>query len=218
MKTRWLNKEGNTDCILFFNGWGMDENTVNHLDRKGFDICMFYDYKTIHPEEIALSSYSRVYVVSWSLGVWVTGFVIDALGVNVSKSIALNGTQLPVDLCYGIPPQVFENTFTNWDERNRKKFNRRVLGGKSAFELYEHKLVSRNVVEQQVELGVILKLVKQTTVTNFCFDTALIGQQDLIFSPENQWEFWKRKAMVVEFMLPHYPFNYFNSWKQIISL
>jgi len=218
MKITWLNKDDNKDCILFFNGWGMDECAINHLDKKGFDICMFYDYKAIRPLEMELSAYSKVYVVAWSLGVWAAGFIIDTLGVKTAKSIAINGTQLPVDLSCGIPPSVFKNTYTNWDSNNRDRFNRRVLGGKAAFELHQQKLVSRDIEEQQVELGIILNQVKENSSANFCFDTALIGQKDLIFSPINQWRFWKRKATVIELMLPHYPFNFFKNWHQIISV
>ena len=183
MKTTWLNKTGHKDCILFFNGWGMDASAINHLDTKGFDVCMLNDYKTIHPLEMDLSSYSEVYVVAWSLGVWAAGLVIDSINIKTTKSIAINGTQLPVDLSCGIPPSVFKNTHANWNTANRNRFNRRVLGGKAAFELHQHKLTSREIEEQQVELGVILDLATENTVPKFCLDTAIIGQEDLIFSP-----------------------------------
>lgn len=218
MKTTWLNKEGLKDCILFFNGWGMDASAINHLDTKGFDVCMFYDYKTIRPLEMNLSAYSKIHVVAWSLGVWAAGFVIDILGVKTVKSIAINGTQFPVDLSLGIHPSVFKNTHANWNNANRNRFNRRVLGGKAAFELHQHKLTSREIEEQQVELEVILELVTKKGIPVFNFETALIGQKDLIFSPCNQWRFWKRRAIVIELALPHYPFNYFRNWQQIISL
>ena len=29
---------GSKRCILFFNGWGMDSNSIKHLDGKGFDL------------------------------------------------------------------------------------------------------------------------------------------------------------------------------------
>ncbi|MBL4744998.1 MAG: DUF452 family protein [Flavobacteriaceae bacterium] len=218
MKITWLNKDGNNDCILFFNGWGMDACVINHLETKGYDVCMLNDYKAIDSLKIEVSGYSKVYVVAWSLGVWAASCILDSLDLNITKAIAINGTQMPVDLSCGIPPSVFENTYANWGETNRNRFNRRVLGGKVAFELDQHKLASRDIEEQQVELGIILGLVKEKKNINFCFDTALIGQDDLIFSPTNQWRFWKRKAMVVELKLPHYPFNYFKNWQQIISM
>ena len=48
MKYKWLNKEvNNSKLILFFNGWGMDDNVVKHLDVEDYDVLMFYDYNTL---------------------------------------------------------------------------------------------------------------------------------------------------------------------------
>ncbi len=41
MKYKWLNKQNNKKLIIFFNGLGMDENAVNHLDTEDYDIVMF---------------------------------------------------------------------------------------------------------------------------------------------------------------------------------
>ena len=44
MKYKWLNLKNNQKLIIFFNGWGMDEGVVKHLDCEGYDILMFYNY------------------------------------------------------------------------------------------------------------------------------------------------------------------------------
>ena len=50
MKYKWLNRGENNKIILFFNGWGMDENVVKHLDCEDYDVLMFYDYNTLETD------------------------------------------------------------------------------------------------------------------------------------------------------------------------
>jgi len=218
MKITWLHKQENSDCVLFFNGWGMDAQAVQHLTHDEIDVCMCYDYSTIDSLDVDFSNYENVTVVAWSLGIWACSQVLKNMPLKVSKAIAINGTLLPLDVNYGIPPSVFKNTQLNWNVQNRDRFNRRVLGGKAAFEKYEHRMAQRSIEDQQEELGSILNQVSENKSYDFCFDKVLIGRSDLIFPPDNQWEFWKRKALIVEAQISHYPFNYFKNWQQIISL
>ena len=47
MEYKWLNNKNNNKIIIFFNGWGMDESVVSHLNPADFDILMFYDYNSL---------------------------------------------------------------------------------------------------------------------------------------------------------------------------
>ena len=47
MKYKWLNKKNNEELILFFNGWGMDESVVSHINPENFDVIMIYDYNNL---------------------------------------------------------------------------------------------------------------------------------------------------------------------------
>ena len=47
MKYKWLVKKNNKSLIIFFNGWGMDESVVRHLESGSYDVLMFYDYNTL---------------------------------------------------------------------------------------------------------------------------------------------------------------------------
>ena len=38
MQYKWLNKKENKNLIVFFNGWGMSEKAVSHLDFDGYDV------------------------------------------------------------------------------------------------------------------------------------------------------------------------------------
>ena len=47
MKYKWLNLKKNREVIIFFNGWGMDESVIKHLNYGSYDVLMFYDYNTL---------------------------------------------------------------------------------------------------------------------------------------------------------------------------
>ena len=67
MKYKWLNKIGNQKVIVFFNGWGMDENIVRHLDYEDFDILMFCDYNTLDTDFdfTELTKYRNKYLIAF---------------------------------------------------------------------------------------------------------------------------------------------------------
>jgi len=44
MKHLWLNKKNNENLIVFFNGWGMDEKIVSHLDYENYDVGCVINY------------------------------------------------------------------------------------------------------------------------------------------------------------------------------
>ena len=44
MKAQWLNYQNNKNLIVFFNGWAMNNTSLNHLKTAYFDILMINDY------------------------------------------------------------------------------------------------------------------------------------------------------------------------------
>jgi len=218
MKTCWINKQNNDSCILFFNGWGMDKNAICHLDKGDFDVCMLYDFNPISTINEDLKDYKEVYLVAWSLGVWAAACCFSKSAIKLSKAIALNGTQKPIDNEFGISAIVFSNTLNTWNEANRSKFNMRMLGGRTQYEEHLNCLTSRTAENQQEELKYIQQEVESKGLKEITFDTVLIGSKDLIFTVQNQYNYWSGKTKIVEADVPHFPFSIFNSWQEIIDL
>ena len=81
MKYKWLNRKNNSNLIIFFNGWGMDECVVKHLQPEDYDILMFYDYNTLDTDiNFELTDhYSKKYLIAWSMGV-MTASLFDDIG------------------------------------------------------------------------------------------------------------------------------------------
>lgn len=218
MQKTWLKKNDNSNCIIYFNGWGMDKNAIEHLNTDGYDLCMFSQFNEIKEVENEFQNYEKTYLVAWSLGVWVAARSLENSGINFEKSMAINGTLSPIDPQKGIQPRVFEMTLEGWNERNRNKFNVRVMGGQEAYFNQANRLPERNVSEQKEELFFLQQDIKSNKMPNFRFSSVVIGRDDMIFLAKNQWNAWSGKAKVTERHLAHYPFAVFQNWADIIAL
>ena len=134
MKYKWLNKEGNNKFILFFNGWGMNENVVKHLDCEDYDILMFYDYNTIDTDFDwdLLSIYPEKNLIAWSMGVMVGGIIstlIRPLGTfsHQGRRVCINGTLKPIDAESGVHPKIYDLTIKGFDENGRDRFIKSIF-------------------------------------------------------------------------------------------
>lgn len=120
MRIVWLNKKNRDRVIIFFNGWGMDENAVIRLSGI-YDLLMVYDYRHLENKNFpVLEEYQEIFVVAWSMGVWAASNVIPELPFSPSRLIALNGTEHPVDDHWGIPCRIYQLTEKGMDEKGRK--------------------------------------------------------------------------------------------------
>ena len=72
MQHFWLNKKENKKLIIFFNGWGMNETPVSHLNYDDFDVLMISDYRDLNFDfnQFDFSVYDEKYLICWSMGVY----------------------------------------------------------------------------------------------------------------------------------------------------
>ena len=63
MKYKWLNKKNNKKVILFFNGWGMDDSVVKHLNPEDYDVIMYYDYNSLDADFSPVENYFEKYCI-----------------------------------------------------------------------------------------------------------------------------------------------------------
>lgn len=213
-------------CILFFNGWGMDCNAAKHLQHDEYDVFTCYDYRDLCIKPILssqlsfLDSYKEIYLVAWSLGVWVAERVLTPHFSKFTKTIAINGTPQPVDNNFGIVEQVFVHTLENWNEHNRKKFNARMCGGNAQLSEWQSFMSERSCEEQQEELQFLYDAIRNNLQKNNHGKTwteTIIGSNDLIFTAKNQQNYWHSAVNYRILPLPHFPFANFTSWNEIIT-
>ena len=201
MKSKFY-KENNDKLIIFFNGWGMDEKIISHLDRTGFDILVLYDYRDLDIELPDMSNYKEKYVIAWSMGVMIsTLFDFD----NVVKYIAINGTPKPIDDKYGIPEKIYKLTLRSFNEQSCQKFLERMFDVKPPIEMFSNRTFESQKEELANLLGIEGKVVS--------FDKKIVSDKDLIIPTKNQLNYWKNPDIIEG---GHCPFFRYKSWLEII--
>lgn len=218
MKKKWINQSGNTELILFFNGWGMDERPLSHLSPDGYDVLMCYDYTCLPKEPISeVSGYRKVHVVAWSMGVWVAAQYMNSFQFHPTSAIAINGTPLPIDDTFGIPKAVFDGTLNGWGEATRPKFNLRMCGDKQTYEAFLKVQPNRSVESQKEELSALREMVQSHAPTEVPWTKAIIGRNDRIFPFANLEKYWQNRTAGEVNDYGHLPFFNFSSWKQLLG-
>lgn len=214
MRIEWLNKRGSGRVILFFNGWGMDASVVRHLPAD-CDVVMFYDYRTLESEQIPVFlEYKEVYIVAWSMGVWAAAYLFPFLKVNPVVSVALNGTERPVDDKYGIPLNVYLLTEKGMNERGKEKFFSRMFVDRSDFTRFSESKPKRDIDELCDELKAIRESSADAPVS-IKWDRVYIGEKDIIFPASNQQNWWQGRSSIEIINTGHYPFYSFENWNEI---
>jgi biotin synthesis protein BioG len=194
MRHYWLNRAGNDRLILFFAGWGFDENPFKSLEWTNSDGLILYDYTDLALE---VPQYKETHIIAWSMGV----FIARDLQVN-GKKIAINGTTCPVDDNFGIPKKVFDLTLKHAETGLQGKFYKNVFG--ADYERYLQNPVQRSIENRVVELEHLAKLAHNG---EGYYDMAFVGMHDKIIPAQNQLAFWGKKAKPLD--AGHFPFyNY----------
>lgn len=192
MQFKFTHSGSGSRLILLFAGWGADWRVASDIAVGGYDVAVVWDYRTLECDFLPqIAGYEEIVVVAWSFGVTAAaGFMIDHPELPVTATIAVNGTQHPVDDTLGIPPAVFSGTLTGLDERNLKKFNIRMAGGARTLAEKAHLLSDRGVDELREELAAIGAREPRITL----WDTAVVASADAIIPPAAQLAAWADEA------------------------
>lgn len=203
--------------LVYFSGWGTPISIAKSLELSNdFDLLICYDYRNLHLE-FDFSGYQEIYVVAWSLGVWVAERVLQA--ISLTYAVAINGTGMPRDDRFGIPTAVFDGTLSSLSEENLAKFERRMCG-KIALENYRLLPEQRDFTELKQELAYLSECITQDTRTGLLvWQKAIIGNKDKIIPTQNQLEYWQNQPQTnIQLMdAEHYLFDHFSSWQELIK-
>jgi len=213
MNNKYIKDSTNKNLLIFFNGWGFDEKILPLLDIPNYDKLLLYKYSNFNINNIKIEKeYKNITVLAWSLGVWIAPIVVKKLNIKIDKAIAINGTLNPIDDDFGIPKSVFEGTLTNLNERNLKKFNTRIAGGGRMFGEIEEYFGTGCWEERKDELQFLFDSININPKTENIFNHAIIANDDLIFSADNQKRHWQTEedTVITEIKGAHFPFNTIN--------
>jgi len=202
MKYKWLNKDSNKNLIVFFNGWGMDEAVVKHLEAEDYDVLMFYDYNSLDTnfDFNILDNYDKKNLIAWSMGV----MTASLFSINYNSKTAINGTLEPIDIEHGINPKIYDLTINGFNKSSCEKFIQNMFNTK--IEL----AISREFEEQKSELSA---LKKYTANKIFQYNKVFISNNDKIIPTKNQVAFWETEPNLDE---GHCPFFSFKKWSELL--
>ena len=212
MKISWLNRKNNQNLIVFFNGWGMDDEIVTHLDSSGFDIITICDYRDFEFDykscDCDFEKYSEKYLICWSMGVYVSN-LFKKLFDNFDKKIAVAGTNRIIDNNFGILEKIYNVTIKYFSDESAKKFIDNIfLNENHSFK------IKRSTSELKDEL-ISLKNLEIEHELNY--NKAIIPTKDIIVPFRNQINYWESMNIKsIQINAPHYVFGKFKSWQEII--
>ena len=199
MKQHFIKQQNNNFLILFFSGWGMDENSALSIIKENYDTCICFDYTDLTFDKSQYTNYQIIDIYGWSMGVWAASLVLQSCNLPIRNSTAINGTVYPIDWKKGIHPEIFQKTIDFLSESNLLNFYKRMCGNRQNFQKFREKTPLRSLSDLKKELISIQKMVKETPVPQFTWNKAIIGKNDLIFQMENQQRAWKNiKYQIVE--------------------
>lgn len=219
MKQTFLSRQHSTRLLLFFAGWGMDENPFRHHPVH-CDWMICYDYRSLDFNAEILKSYEEIILIGWSMGVWAASQVSFKLkDLPITERIAINGTPHPIDESYGISPTIYESTFQGLNDVSLQKFQRRMCGSGKAYQIFQQVAPKRSVEDLKMELQEIRKAYQTLPQNNFLWDKAIIGNNDYIFLPINQLRAWEmHKVAFRQVEAAHYQEDLFSSLFSALSL
>ena len=201
MQYKWLNRKENKNLIVFFNGWGMSEKAISHLNFSDYDVLVFFDYRSFEIENFDFSRYEKKILIAWSMGGYVCNYFFDIFK-DFDRFIAINGTQKPINDDYGIPTAIYNLTVDNFNDLSCTKFMKKIStniepSGRSTEELKEELIAIRDLKVQDY----------------LTFDKAIVSTKDRIIPSKNQINFWKNAQQID---CTHYIFDQYTSWEELL--
>lgn len=220
MKTYIRRRDKNDTLVIFYGGWGTDENVFTPLCKDDFDFILFYNYSAEDPLILPeTKAYKSITLIGWSLGVWAAEYLFPKTGIIPDTMIAVNGTPVPADNRYGIPLSVFEGTLNNLTEHNMEKFYLRMFGDKKTYLLNKDRIPRRSLKSLHDELRWLYNRIMEQSEPGFKWDYAVTSETDRVFPAKNLKSYWSKMNLTKHIILPfpHYIFNKWESFTDFIN-
>lgn len=212
MQHCFLQRKGTPTLLLFFTGWGMDEQPFLSEDPFPSDCLLCYNYNTPDFDYSLLNSYTSIRLLAWSMGIWQASMTLaDYTDVPIVDSLALNGTVFPIDEQCGITPDIAYGTYKGLTETSLNKFRRRMCGTSTAYSTFMTHVPKRNVSDLQAELYAIITRSTEYPAPHFQWRKAYIGTNDRIFLPNNQQTAWDKSGISPQMHpIAHYDYDFLH--------
>lgn len=193
--------------IVFFNGWGMDNKAVEHLTiPKNYEVKIVnFPYNL---DNSIFKNYEEVVAIGWSFGSYYLCKYLNYNNIKLDKVISINGVPETIGE-FGIPERIFEATLKNLTPETLKEFYHNM--GVDSENLFSN----RDFQEIKAELQYFKD---NYSPEKNAFTKAFIGKKDRIIPALRQEKYYDSHNIEISIIqCPHYPFNFFKSWLDIIG-
>ncbi len=217
MKYR-IDKRNSSKLIVFFTGWGMTPEVTNFLQCDEYDTVTCFDYLQEGEISNLVTKYKEIHVVAWSFGVFFAEQWLETQDIKLNYSIAINGTPIPINDDFGIPPKIALATLMGISEKTVRKFHLRMFTSNAEKKQFISNIPKVDARKLQSELRFVIEQ-SNNFDTQHNWNIALCCANDWIFPPTSVRRYYESKSIsLVDLDLPHFPFYHFKSWYEIINL
>ena len=222
MKQKWINRTGSDKIVVFFNGWGLDENPFLKMDTEGYDLLMYYQYDNLDCPGLFRDyyNYQKAAYIGYSFGAAsMVRHLNNIIGLNPGDCrfdyFAVNGTLAPINDIFGIRKDIFEKTLADMKKTGIEAFYKNLFDDKDDFNEFMDLKPMRDFEGQVKELESLSEEFSENIInSNACLiQKALISEKDRIFNSRSQHAYWESvNVPVVGIKGGHFPYFRWNSW------
>ncbi|MBR2526818.1 DUF452 family protein [bacterium] len=207
-----LRKNNSNELIVFFNGWGCDNNSCEAI-KSTKDVLICWDYSSLD-FNFKFSGYKKYYLIAYSAGVFVAGVIKDKLP-NFDYKIAINGNPMIFDEKYGISKNIVK-IFRGLNLDNYMDFRLNYLvRNREELAYFNAHQPNRTFESCFYELDKLEEYSKEQYKI-IDYDLAILGAKDKVFNHEAQKEYYFDKYKVLE-NYAHDVFFYFRNFDDILN-
>lgn len=213
MKTKLINNNSK-ELIIFLSGWGCDDIQFKNMESSK-DVLICWDYSNLEFEfNFSDYNYTKYYLIAYSAGVFTAGLLQEKFP-PLSKKIAINGNPLLLDEYFGIPQNI-RQVFKDLNLDNYMDFRKNYLVYDDEELEYFNKNASQRTFESCLEEITALEKFASNTNKIMEFDCAILSDNDKIFTPTHQMEYFKEKYKLLK-NSAHNVFSYFKNFDDILD-
>ncbi len=209
----FLEKHDSDSLIIFFAGWGCDENQFANLKDKK-DVLIVYDYQNLDLD-FDFSSYGKIDLIAYSAGVFVAS--VWKPDCKIGQKVAINGNPYLFDEKLGLSSRLVEE-FRAINLDNYLEFRRKYMVETDEEYQKYNQLESRRSLEScQAELSSLQKLYEQYKDKLIAdYDKVILSDDDQIFNLQAQQQFYHCPIKIVS-ESKHHLFFKFSSFEEILN-
>lgn len=209
----YFQDNGSDKLIVFFAGWGCDENQFVNL-KDNDNVLILYDYQNLDLN-FDFSKYQYIDVIAYSAGV----FIASAWrpDFKISKKVAINGNPYLFDEKLGLKACLIDE-FRAINLDNYLEFRRKyMVENEEEYQRYNQLQSLRSIESCMTELDALQKLYAEHKDNLLIdFDEVILSDNDVLFDFSVQKCFYKCPIKIVPDS-KHHLFFKFSSFREMLG-